>query len=58
MLLRRGPDRHDQFRQQPTARAQVAVYDPSNYAQNVLQAARALQSGQQPDHQSLQNQRP
>jgi type IV secretion system protein TrbJ len=27
----------------PTAQAQVAVYDPSNYAQNVLQAARALQ---------------
>src|ERR1700755_128158 len=25
------------------ARAQVIVYDPSNYAQNVLQAARALQ---------------
>jgi len=28
----------------PPALAQVAVYDPSNYAQNVLQAARALQS--------------
>ncbi|MGR4863243.1 P-type conjugative transfer protein TrbJ [Caulobacter sp. LARHSG274] len=27
----------------PPAMAQVAVYDPSNYAQNVLQAARALQ---------------
>ena len=27
----------------PPALAQVAVYDPSNYAQNVLQAARALQ---------------
>jgi P-type conjugative transfer protein TrbJ len=27
----------------PDALAQVAVYDPSNYAQNVLQAARALQ---------------
>ena len=27
----------------PRAMAQVAVYDPSNYAQNVLQAARALQ---------------
>jgi P-type conjugative transfer protein TrbJ len=27
----------------PHAAAQVAVYDPSNYAQNVLQAARALQ---------------
>ena len=25
------------------ARAQMIVYDPSNYAQNVLQAARALQ---------------
>ena len=28
----------------PPSLAQVAVYDPSNYAQNVLQAARALQS--------------
>ena len=39
----------------PTAQAQVAVYDPSNYAQNVLQAARALQ---QVNNQitSLQNQ--
>ncbi|KRA66980.1 conjugal transfer protein TrbJ [Caulobacter sp. Root656] len=39
----------------PPARAQVAVYDPSNYAQNVLQAARALQ---QINNQitSLQNQ--
>jgi len=38
-----------------TAVAQVAVYDPSNYAQNVLQAARALQ---QINNQisSLQNQ--
>lgn len=27
----------------PSASAQMAVYDPSNYAQNVLQAARALQ---------------
>lgn len=27
----------------PPAMAQVAVYDPSNYAQNVLQAARTLQ---------------
>jgi len=27
----------------PSALAQVAVYDPSNYAQNVLQAARALE---------------
>jgi type IV secretion system protein TrbJ len=37
------------------ARAQVIVYDPSNYAQNVLQAARALQ---QINNQitSLQNQ--
>jgi type IV secretion system protein TrbJ len=37
------------------ARAQVLVYDPSNYAQNVLQAARALQ---QINNQitSLQNQ--
>lgn len=26
-----------------SARAQIAVFDPSNYAQNVLQAARALQ---------------
>lgn len=26
-----------------TARAQIAVFDPTNYAQNVLQAARALQ---------------
>jgi type IV secretion system protein TrbJ len=36
-------------------RAQVVVYDPSNYAQNVLQAARALQ---QINNQitSLQNQ--
>jgi P-type conjugative transfer protein TrbJ len=39
----------------PTAQAQVAVYDPSNYAQNVLQAARALAADQQPD-QRLQNQ--
>lgn len=39
----------------PSALAQVAVYDPSNYAQNVLQAARALQ---QINNQitSLQNQ--
>ena len=39
----------------PCALAQVAVYDPSNYAQNVLQAARALQ---QINNQitSLQNQ--
>jgi P-type conjugative transfer protein TrbJ len=39
----------------PSARAQVIVYDPSNYAQNVLQAARALQ---QINNQitSLQNQ--
>ena len=38
-----------------SARAQVIVYDPSNYAQNVLQAARALQ---QINNQitSLQNQ--
>jgi P-type conjugative transfer protein TrbJ len=38
-----------------SARAQVVVYDPSNYAQNVLQAARALQ---QINNQitSLQNQ--
>jgi type IV secretion system protein TrbJ len=38
-----------------TARAQMIVYDPSNYAQNVLQAARALQ---QINNQitSLQNQ--
>jgi len=38
-----------------SAAAQVAVYDPSNYAQNVLQAARALQ---QINNQisSLQNQ--
>ena len=37
------------------ARAQMIVYDPSNYAQNVLQAARALQ---QINNQitSLQNQ--
>src|SRR6266853_2713728 len=37
------------------ARGQMVVYDPSNYAQNVLQAARALQ---QIDNQitSLQNQ--
>jgi P-type conjugative transfer protein TrbJ len=27
----------------PSASAQIAVYDPSNYAQNVIQAARALQ---------------
>lgn len=27
-----------------SARAQIAVYDPSNYAQNVLQAARALEA--------------
>jgi P-type conjugative transfer protein TrbJ len=27
----------------PPALAQIAVYDPTNYAQNVLQAARALQ---------------
>jgi P-type conjugative transfer protein TrbJ len=27
----------------PSARGQILVYDPSNYAQNVLQAARALQ---------------
>jgi type IV secretion system protein TrbJ len=27
----------------PPARGQILVYDPSNYAQNVLQAARALQ---------------
>src|SRR6266436_6439665 len=33
------------------AAGQTVVYDPSNYAQNVLQAARALQD-QQPDHQS------
>src|SRR5215475_12181738 len=39
----------------PPARAQVVVYDPSNYAQNALQAARALQ---QINNQitSLQNQ--
>jgi type IV secretion system protein TrbJ len=39
----------------PSARAQMLVYDPSNYAQNVLQAARALQ---QINNQitSLQNQ--
>jgi P-type conjugative transfer protein TrbJ len=39
----------------PPARAQVIVYDPSNYAQNALQAARALQ---QINNQvtSLQNQ--
>ena len=39
------------------ARAQMIVYDPSNYAQNVLQAARALQ---QINNQitSLQNQTP
>lgn len=36
------------------ALAQVAVYDPSNYAQNVLQAARALQSVNN-QIQSLQN---
>ena len=38
-----------------SARAQMLVYDPSNYAQNVLQAARALQ---QINNQitSLQNQ--
>jgi P-type conjugative transfer protein TrbJ len=28
----------------PAARAQFTVYDPTNYAQNVLQAARALES--------------
>jgi P-type conjugative transfer protein TrbJ len=28
----------------PAARAQVTVFDPTNYAQNVLQAARALQT--------------
>jgi len=28
----------------PPAQAQLTVYDPTNYAQNVLQAARALQS--------------
>lgn len=39
----------------PSASAQMVVYDPSNYAQNVLQAARALQ---QINNQivSLQNQ--
>jgi len=39
----------------PSASAQMLVYDPSNYAQNVLQAARALQ---QINNQitSLQNQ--
>src|SRR5215467_15710446 len=39
----------------PSAHAQMLVYDPSNYAQNVLQAARALQ---QINNQitSLQNQ--
>lgn len=39
----------------PSAQAQYVVYDPSNYAQNVLQAARALQ---QINNQitSLQNQ--
>jgi P-type conjugative transfer protein TrbJ len=39
----------------PSVRAQMVVYDPSNYAQNVLQAARALQ---QINNQitSLQNQ--
>ena len=30
------------FASEPTAE-QTVVYDPSNYAQNVLQAARALQ---------------
>lgn len=38
---------------QPAA-AQVAVYDPANYAQNLLQAARALQSVNN-QIQSLQN---
>ncbi|MGH1557454.1 P-type conjugative transfer protein TrbJ, partial [Caulobacter segnis] len=28
----------------PAARAQFTVFDPTNYAQNVLQAARALQT--------------
>lgn len=37
------------------ARAQLAVYDPANHAENVLQAARALQQINN-QIQSLQNQ--
>jgi P-type conjugative transfer protein TrbJ len=35
--------------------AQLIVFDPNNYAQNVLTAARELQQIRQPDH-SLHNQ--
>jgi type IV secretion system protein TrbJ len=38
----------------PQARAQLAVHDPANYAQNLLQAARALEQLQN-QLQSLQN---
>ena len=32
-------------------RAQMIVYDPSNYAQNVLEARPRVAADQQPDHQ-------
>ena len=52
---RRAPSHSRSSRARPPSSAQVVVFDPNNYAQNVLTAARALQ---QINNQitSLQNQ--